>query len=726
MVSSPASNVMMFFKDTGKPVSYLLGGYVSSDVTEESDQSAFVVGEASTSSMSFSYQRTLAAATSSEVAISATGATDFIWAYGTSWPISSHKSGTNGAATFNIAAAAAASGSGAGQAPRSAPARLPRGATTRTAPASSAASPSPSWPSSATPHGGRAPREAHDQRARGEAAHHVHTDAGRPPPGRAAGHAHLHRRRGGAHRPAEQREKLRRVGPGQPADPHVPHPARGASACVVGALRQLVRAHRQVPPLARTHHERRSDCPRRAGEQGRQPHAQPEVRRGDPASRFHRVRVLHRHAVPVDRVHPPHVLRGFLLHAPRAVDRGLRVHHLALPQAHRSGAVCPAWTVRSWSAVPVVERLHGLVQGLCLGALRLELHHARPGADPEDGQDGYERQSWLVLPGASAGDLGYSVAPVLLHRDAGRQVAGLLHQGYGQRLLHAQAIGEGRHASRLFPTSGSDSDKAPKAADWYVLWSVREPEDILMMEQFLPTNAQLDYAARASVQDPNMAILGNNAPAPININWMFHVSNARTDGVVTRANGETLSYRGGQPILDELINTSRFNGRKVTVVACGPPTMTVTAQSLARNCNFDFHKEVFNWHVYILQFPAMRPALQDRILGILSWQESDSQMLKPSLNMGRKGVSLQEKRERILRIYHESKEVFNLKEVEKLGSKAGVAVLNILLVLCADWVGELLLVLPVQAVTVEEAQAQRTGATSPNCAGEACQRAAKY
>ncbi|KAE8881933.1 hypothetical protein PF007_g4851 [Phytophthora fragariae] len=40
--------------------------------------------------------------------------------------------------------------------------------------------------------------------------------------------------------------------------------------------------------------------------------------------------------------------------------------------------------------------------------------------------------------------------------------------------------------------------------------------------------------------------------------------------------------------------------------------------------------------------------------------------------MGRKGVSLQEKRERILRIYHESKDVFNLKKLEKLGSKAGV------------------------------------------------------
>ncbi|KAJ0410445.1 hypothetical protein P43SY_002777 [Pythium insidiosum] len=38
----------------------------------------------------------------------------------------------------------------------------------------------------------------------------------------------------------------------------------------------------------------------------------------------------------------------------------------------------------------------------------------------------------------------------------------------------------------------------------------------------------------------------------------------------------------------------------------------------------------------------------------------------------KKGVSLEEKRERILKIYHESKEVYNLKEIEKLGAKAGV------------------------------------------------------
>ncbi|KAE9022775.1 hypothetical protein PF011_g4300 [Phytophthora fragariae] len=44
------------------------------------------------------------------------------------------------------------------------------------------------------------------------------------------------------------------------------------------------------------------------------------------------------------------------------------------------------------------------------------------------------------------------------------------------------------------------------------------------------------------------------------------------------------------------------------------------------------------------------------------------------LAMGRKGVSLQEKRVRILRIYHEFKDEFNLKKLEKLGSKAGADV----------------------------------------------------
>ena len=40
--------------------------------------------------------------------------------------------------------------------------------------------------------------------------------------------------------------------------------------------------------------------------------------------------------------------------------------------------------------------------------------------------------------------------------------------------------------------------------------------------------------------------------------------------------------------------------------------------------------------------------------------------------MGKKGLSLEEKRQRILEIYYDKKEVFNLKEIEKLGAKKGV------------------------------------------------------
>ena len=38
----------------------------------------------------------------------------------------------------------------------------------------------------------------------------------------------------------------------------------------------------------------------------------------------------------------------------------------------------------------------------------------------------------------------------------------------------------------------------------------------------------------------------------------------------------------------------------------------------------------------------------------------------------RKGLSLEEKRDRILKIYYELREPLNLKEIEKLGPKKGV------------------------------------------------------
>ena len=40
--------------------------------------------------------------------------------------------------------------------------------------------------------------------------------------------------------------------------------------------------------------------------------------------------------------------------------------------------------------------------------------------------------------------------------------------------------------------------------------------------------------------------------------------------------------------------------------------------------------------------------------------------------MGKKGLSWDDKREKILQIYYSNKEVYNLKEIEKLGAKKGV------------------------------------------------------
>lgn len=43
-----------------------------------------------------------------------------------------------------------------------------------------------------------------------------------------------------------------------------------------------------------------------------------------------------------------------------------------------------------------------------------------------------------------------------------------------------------------------------------------------------------------------------------------------------------------------------------------------------------------------------------------------------TMSKKRKGLSADEKRDVILNLYHTNKEVYNLKEIEQLGSKAGV------------------------------------------------------
>ncbi|KAG3121642.1 hypothetical protein PI124_g1587 [Phytophthora idaei] len=654
MVSSPASNVMMFFKDSGTPTSYVLGGYVNSDVTEESDLSSFVSGSASTTSMSFSFQRTLAAASSSDVAISATGSTDFIWAYGTSWPISMHRSGTNGAATFNIAAAATATGSNAG---------------TSTTVSSSASAPWCDDKNCPSIVGGIA-------FATMAVCGLLLTAALKTSP---VGKILLHRT------VAPPPVKLTTNAP--VPKPHTMFIQTLADLHLGELLVMLIFVAAVVVLIALLSDEENYVV---SGQVSLLilmflilPVARLPVWSVLFGSSFERIVKFHRwlgvimniavivHVVQASDVvdltlnekygevtplpgfvaficfvamlflsieyirrmffevfyftHRVLSIVGFvftILHAPKFIGLALCV-----PLGLYALGLLYRWSSAFTGSYKASATVHSGSNSTTLvleptpktGKMAMNVN---PGSYflvrlPAISATQWHPFSSVVTPDGKS--LGFTIKAMgngsftrKLLEKAGTQYEftanlcgpfgkmSLNVDRYDAVVLVAGGVGITPMMSlinqtRLFPTGTGDSDKAPKASDWYVLWTVREPEDILMMEQFLPTHAQLDYAGRASIQDPNMAILGNNAPAPVNINWMFHVSNARTDGVVTRANGETLSYRGGQAILDELINTSRFNGRKVTVVACGPPTMTVEAQALARNCNFDFHKEVFNW-----------------------------------------------------------------------------------------------------------------------------------
>ncbi|TMW62820.1 hypothetical protein Poli38472_005438 [Pythium oligandrum] len=144
---------------------------------------------------------------------------------------------------------------------------------------------------------------------------------------------------------------------------------------------------------------------------------------------------------------------------------------------------------------------------------------------------------------------------------------------------------------RLFAPKGS------KALDWNILWSVRYTDDLLMTDKLMPSRDQLEYSASNGnvQQDAYEPLTDAGAASGLKVTWHCHCSEEKQDGYVTRANGDHLAYRAGIPVLDEYINSSRYMGRKVAVLACGPPTMTVEAQALAQKCGFDFHKEVFNW-----------------------------------------------------------------------------------------------------------------------------------
>lgn len=102
MVSSPITNVMVFQVYMGSLETYELGGYYPSAVTKASDQSGFIISAVSISARSFRYQRALRATKATDVRIDLKKNMNFIWAYGTSWPITGHRPGTKGSVKYRF------------------------------------------------------------------------------------------------------------------------------------------------------------------------------------------------------------------------------------------------------------------------------------------------------------------------------------------------------------------------------------------------------------------------------------------------------------------------------------------------------------------------------------------------------------------------------------------------------------------------------------------------
>lgn len=635
MVNSPVTNVMIFRKSDPQPVSYLLGGYSTSAVTAEADQSFFVVHETSTAPLKFSYQRTLVASSTADLAISATAQAEFLWSYGPSWPITGHSGGERGAATYNFVT----------------------GASTEV------------------------DKKFCDGKnctaIVGGLAFVVMLVGGfvlttllpATPFGRALLHKTL------VSPPVKSTTNGPIASPITMMLQNLADLKLGEVLVVlifIGALAALIVLN-----------EGESE----------------QVVSGQAALLIMMFMILPVTRIPLwtlsfgssfERIVKFHRWLGMALSIATLVHLIEGIEVTQLFSTTKYGEVYPIWGALAFitfiliglTANEVMRRkffdvfyvshrilsllgfvftiLHSVKVIAVALAVPLALYvigtvltwvktysgsyqatvsvHEATGVttlvlNSTDKTQKFAQHMdlcsyfWVRIPSVSGfqwhpfsaivtpnGDSigfcvralgppdGKSFSRLLLQQARLTQSLSLNLCGpfgriavdvdkYDVVLLIGGGVGitpllSAVNQQRLF------AKKNAKAADWSILWSVRHPQDLLMIDKLMPSQAQLQYAA-TNVQDAYQ-IGTQNAPA-LNATWFTHCSAERTDGVVTRANGEQVSYRGGIPVLDEYINTGRYMNRKVAVLACGPPTMVVEAQALARNCGFDFHKEIFNW-----------------------------------------------------------------------------------------------------------------------------------
>lgn len=660
MVSSPAANAMIFKKETGTPEVYHLGGYSNSDVTQESDTSSFAVGSTDASAMAFSYQRKLAAVLSDDVEIDPNGTVNFIWAYATSWPISGHRSGTNGAATFTFASSTSGSSTGGGAS-----------STTSSSSTGSHFCEDKNCPAivggvafGAMLLGGLAVSALFKSTPVGKVL--LHQSLAKPP--------------------------VKSTTNAPVAMVHTMFLQNLADLYLGEVIVMLIFVAAVVVLIALNSNEENY------------------VTSGRvcllilmflilPVSRiplwsvlfgtsFERIVKYHRwlgwvmtiaviihliaaldvttvtHSEKYGTVTPVYGFTAFLcfvtmtvmanefvrrkffevfyfthrilsivgfvfsiLHAPKIIGLALLV-----PLLFYVLGLLLRWSSAFFGTYKAIVAAEGDAGTTTLilestpktGKLAMTMNPASYFMIRISSISQVEWHPFSAIVTPDGKSIGFCARALGGFTNKLLKEAALTHamslnmcgpfgklsvdvDKYDAVVLVGGGVGITPlmslvNQSRLFPSSSAA--ESSKVVDWHVLWSVRNPNDLLMMDAFMPSQAQIEYAARlgnhanadGSIQDPNAPLASpGTGPRIMNVNWLLHASDAQSDGSINRANGELLAYKHGMPILDELINTSRFAGRRVAVVACGPPTMTVEAQALARSCGFAFHKEVFMW-----------------------------------------------------------------------------------------------------------------------------------